>query len=214
MPVNGYAVAYCVGGGLILFSGIKGAKIADTVSAALKGNLTVSNEEPITAQNDSSGSGGTTPGSNPGAGPVAAGDQVQNGTTIYKYLRSNGYTPMQAAGAIASIWGESSWNPEAAGTGGRGLIGWTPASTLPDSAFTGNAAKDMSTQLPLILEFVNKNGDQGAVAMMAGAPTVSAAALIWGKRVERFGISDVHTQGVDLATQIAKSVDGVSLKAS
>lgn len=207
--VNGFAVAYCVGGGLILYSGIKGATIADTASAVLKGNLTVSNTEPITAHNDSS-----TPSGTPSAGPVFSGDQLQNGTTIYKYLRSNGYSPMQAAGAIASIWGESTWNPEAQGTGGRGLIGWTPASTLPDSAFTGNAAKDMSAQLPLILEFVSKNGDQGAVTMMKGAATVSDAAQIWGKRVERYGINDVHTQGVDLAVQIAKSVDNVTLKAS
>lgn len=210
MALNGYAVAYCVGGGLILYSGIKGASLADTASAVLKGNLAVKTTEPITAHNDS----GSTPGGSPSAGPVAAGDQVQNGTTIYKYLRSNGYTPMQAAGAIASIWGESTWNPEAQGTGGRGLIGWTPASTLPNSAFTGNAAKDMSAQLPLILEFVSKNGDQGSVAMMAGAATVSDAAQIWGKKVERYGINDVHTQGVDLAVQIAKSVDGVTLKAA
>lgn len=210
MALNGYAVAYCVGGGLILYSGIKGATIADTVSAVLTGNLTVSNDEPITAHNDSGSSGSTT---NP-AGPATSGDQVQNGTTIYKYLRQNGYSPMQAAGAIASIWGESEWNPEASGTGGRGLIGWTPPSTLPNSAFTGNAANDMSAQLPLILSFVSKNGDQGSVAMMAGAATVSDAAQIWGKKVERYGINDVHTQGVDLAVQIAKSVDNVTLKAA
>jgi hypothetical protein len=214
VPVNGYAVAYCVGGGLVLYSGIKGASIAETVSAALKGNLKVAQSEPITAQNAASPGGGNTPGGTPGAGPVAAGDQVQNGTTIYKYLRANGYNPMQAAGAIASIWGESNWNPEAQGTGGRGLIGWTPPGTLVNSAFTGNAAKDMSAQLPQILEFVRKNGDQGAVSMMAGAPTVSASAQIWGKRVERYGINDVHTQGVDLAVQIAKSVDNVSLRAA
>jgi hypothetical protein len=204
---NGYAVAYCVGGGLILYSGIKGATIADTVSAVLQGNLTVSNDEPIKATNDSSGSGsGTAP-----AGPVTSGDQVQNGTTIYKYLRSNGYSPMQAAGAIASIWGESSWNPESAGTGGNGLIGWTPPKA---GIITGNAANDMSKQLPLILEFVSSNGDQGAVNMMAGAATVHDAAEIWGQKVERYGIDDVHTTGVDLAVQIAKSVDNVTLKAA
>lgn len=206
MAFNGYAVAYCVGGGLILFSGIKGASLADTASAVLRGNLAVSNDEPVTAQNST----GTT---NP-AGPATSGDQTQNGTTIYKYLRQNGYTPMQAAGAIASIWGESEWNPESQGSGGRGLISWTPSSTLPDSAFTGNASADMSSQLPLILSFVSKNGDQGAVAMMAGAATVSDAAQIWGQKVERYGINDVHTEGVDLAVQIAKSVDNVTLKAS
>lgn len=209
--IKGIAVAYAVTGGMLLFSGIKGSTIADTVSAVLQGNLTVQDDEPITP----SGSTASTTGSaaNP-AGPVAAGDEVQNGTTIYKYFRSNGYSPMQAAGAIASIWGESSWNPEASGTGGRGLIAWTPPSTLPDSAFTGNAAKDMSAQLPLILTFVSKSGDSGAVAMMAGATTVHNAAEIWGQKVERYGIDDVHTTGVDLAVQIAKSVDNVTLKAA
>lgn len=211
MAVNGVSVAYCVAGGLILYSGIKGATISDTVKAVLSGNLTLQDTETIQFGSSAANSG--TPG-NPGAGPVASGSVIQNGTIIYKYFRSNGYDPMQAAGAIASIWGESTWNPEAAGTGGRGLIGWTPPSKLPDAAFTGNASKDMSAQLPLILRFVSENGDQGAVNMMAGAPTVTAAAEIWGKRVERYGIDDVHTQGVDTATQIAKSVDGVQLRAA
>ena len=206
---KGFAVAYVAGGGIILYSGIKGSSIAGTVSAVLSGNLRVSNTEPVVPA-----SGTTASGSTPGAGPAVSGSQTQNGTTIYKYLRSNGYTPMQAAGAIASIWGESGWNPEAAGTGGRGLIAWTPPSKLPDSAFTGNAAHDMSAQLPLILEFVSSNGDQQYVNMMAGAPTVNDAAQIWGQKVERYGINDVHTQGVDLATQIAKTVDGVNLRAS
>lgn len=211
MAINGVSLVYCVGGGLILYSGIKGATISDTVKAVLSGNLTLTDTEAITANN---GGSGTSPTGTPSPGPATSGDEVQNGTTIYKYFRSNGYNPMQAAGAIASIWGESTWNPEAAGTGGRGLIGWTPPSKLPNSAFTGNAAKDMSAQLPLILDFVSSNGDQGAVNMMAGATTVSQAAEIWGQKVERYGIDDVHTTGVDLAVQIAKSVDGVTLKAS
>jgi len=207
MP-KGIAVVYCTAGGLILYSGIKGATLADTVSAVLSGNLTLKNTETISVINSSGSSVTASPG------PVVAGSELQNGTTIYKYLRQNGYSPMQAAGAIASIWGESTWSPESSGSGGRGLIGWTPPGKLPDSAFTGNAARDMSAQLPLILKFVSDNGDQQYVNMMAGAATVHDAAEIWGKRVERYGIDDVHTQGVDLAVQIAKSVDNVSLKAS
>lgn len=47
MSVSPAAVAYTVVGGLIAFSGIKGATIADTVKAVLSGNLTVINTEPI-----------------------------------------------------------------------------------------------------------------------------------------------------------------------
>jgi len=207
MP-RGIAVVYCVSGGLILYSGIKGATLADTASAVLSGNLTLKNTETISVVNTD----GTTSTASPG--PAVAGNELQNGTTIYKYLRQNGYSPMQAAGAIASIWGESTWNPEAAGTGGRGLIGWTPPSKLSNSAFTGNAAQDMSAQLPLILKYVSDNGYQQYVRMMDGAKSVHDAAEIWGQKVERYGIDDVHTQGVDLAVQIAKSVDNVNLKAS
>jgi tail lysozyme len=212
VPVNGISIAYLIGGGIVFYSGIKGSTLSDTVKGVLTGDLaSIKNTEPIQIKNSSSSSGSSGAG---GPGPAVSGSVTQNGTTIYKYLRSNGYNPMQAAGAIASIYGESTYNPESQGTGGRGLIGWTPASTLPDSAFTGNASHDMGAQLPLILKFVADNGDQGAVNMMAGATSVSQAAQIWGKRVERYGINDVHTAGVDLAVQIANQVDGVHLAAN
>jgi hypothetical protein len=214
VPIKGLPVVYCIGGGLILFSGIKGSTLSDTVKGVLSGNLSsIQDTEPIQITNSSSGNAGSGSSSG-GPGPAVSGNQVQNGTTIYKYFRSSGYSPMQAAGAIASIYGESGYDPESQGTGGRGLIGWTPTSTLPDSAFTGNAAHDMSAQLPLILKFVAVNGDQGAVNMMSGATSVHQAAEIWGKRVERYGIDDVHTAGVDMAVQIAKQVDGVNLAAN
>lgn len=207
MALSAAAVAYAAVGGLILYSGIKGATLADTAKSVLSGNLSVTDTETI----DTSGGGTSGSGSTPSAGPVSSGTETQNGTTIYKYFRSNGYTPMQAAGATASIWGESTWNPEAQGTGGRGLIGWTPPSKLPDSAFTGNAAKDMSAQLPLILEYVSSNGYQLYVAQMANATTIDQAAEIWGQKVERYGIDDVHSTGIELTAQIAKSVDNVNL---
>ena len=211
MAISAAAVAYCAIGGLVLFSGIKGASIESTVKAALSGNLNVTDTETIDTSGGSSTGNGSSSGT-PAAGPATSGDQTQNGTTIYKYLRSTGgYNPMQAAGAIASIWGESNWDPESSGTGGRGLIAWTPPSKLPNSAFTGNAAKDMSAQLPLILEYVSDNGYQLYVAQMANASTIDQAAEIWGQKVERYGIDDVHSTGIQLAAQIAKSVDGVTL---
>jgi len=115
---------------------------------------------------------------------------------------------MAAAGAIASMWGESLWNPESAGTGGNGLIGWTPP--LP-GILTGNPGADMENQLPKILEFVAVNGDQYAVNEMATAPTVLDSANLWGVDVERYGINDVHAEGVAAAKAIALKLDGVSL---
>jgi hypothetical protein len=51
-------VAYCAIGGIVLFSGVKGATISDTLSAALKGNLSVSDTETITTTADASGTAG------------------------------------------------------------------------------------------------------------------------------------------------------------
>ena len=142
---------------------------------------------------------GGVPGGNPGVG--TSGSEMQNGTQLFNYLKSNlfGGNSTAAAGATASIWGESTWNPFAQGTGGRGLIGWTPPSTISDAAFQGG----MATQLPAIIDFVNRNGDIGVIHQMEGASSILEAANEWGHGVERFGINDVHSTGLALAAQIA-----------
>jgi phage-related protein len=127
------------------------------------------------------------------------GSNMANGQELYQYLLSNlfGGHKIAAAGATASIWGESNWNPFAQGTGGRGLIGWTPPSKISDATFRGG----MKTQLPAIIQFVTQNGDMGVIRQMEGVGTVLEAANLWGHGVERFGINDVHPQGLALATQ-------------
>lgn len=140
-----------------------------------------------------------------GAGPAggATGSEMANGRELYNYLRTNlfGGNKIAAAGAAASIWGESTWNPFAVGTGGRGLIGWTPPSTISDAAFSGG----MATQLPAILRFVTSSGDSGVIAEMFQATSVLQAANEWGVGVERFGINDVHPEGVALASSFMAS---------
>lgn len=135
-----------------------------------------------------------------GGGPLggATGSELANGRQLYNYLLRYlfGGNKIAAAGATASIWGESTWNPFAVGTGGRGLIGWTPPSKISDATFRGG----MRTQLPAIIQFVVSNGDMPAIREMERAGSVSAAAWIWGRRVERFGIPDVHPEGIRLAT--------------
>jgi len=57
-------VAYCAAGGIVLFSGIKGASISDTVKAVLKGDLTVTPTQTIntSAPAGSTGSSGASGG--------------------------------------------------------------------------------------------------------------------------------------------------------
>jgi hypothetical protein len=168
------------------------------VDWVLNGAISALNNNPDNFTVPAGGGGG-------GFGPAggATGNEMANGIEAYQYLLKNlfGGHKVAAAGAIASIWGESTWNPFAQGTGGRGLIGWTPPSTISNADFSGG----MRTQLPAILRFVVNSGDSGVIASMFQATSVLQAANEWGRGVERFGINDVHGQGVALATQIMQT---------
>jgi phage-related protein len=103
--------------------------------------------------------------------------------------------------AFSFLTGNSEWNPLTSGTGGRGLIGWTPAGTISNAAFEGG----MRTQEPAIIAFINSSGDEGVIREMESATSVSQAANEWGVGVERYGIDDVHAEGIALATSIMNS---------
>lgn len=157
------------------------AKLGDWVLKLY--NKTVSTIEKAVSQIPFAMSGG-------GAGSFGAGSDRQNLINIAKYMMSHGYSKAAAAGIAGNAGGESGGNPEASGTGGRGLIGWTPPGTLPNSAFTGNRTRDFNAQLPLILKYnhiwsqfiphLNKISDPGAAAIFyekmfeRGAPQNSA----------------------------------------
>lgn len=96
MAAKGVSVAYCVIGGVVLYSGIKGAKIADTVGAALKGNLSVTNQEPITAANSSGGSTNPSAPSTAPTGGSASGQQIVGDAMKYnghKYVFGGASNP-------------------------------------------------------------------------------------------------------------------------
>jgi hypothetical protein len=63
-----------------------------------------------------------------------------NYAAIVGYLTAHGYTGIAAAGIAGNIYQESMGNPESVGSGGGGLIGWTP---LPVGFVTGNPAADL-----------------------------------------------------------------------
>lgn len=148
------------------------------------------------------------------------------GEAVYSYLLNNMFhgNKIAAAGATASIWGESGWQPESiegdeshkgavpgAGTPGHpngGLIGWTGTWTGPGQMITGNATTDMANQLKGISTYVRVNGDEGTIAQMQKSKSVFDAANLWGRGVEKFGINDVHSEGVTLAQRIAGLANG------
>jgi hypothetical protein len=131
----------------------------------------------------------------------ATGSDLANAKEGYSYLLANlfGGHKVAAAGAVASIDGESGWNPAASGSGGRGLIGWTPPSAISDADFSGG----MKTQLPAIIAFVNSSGDQATITTMEGETSLNSAAQDWDTGVERAGVNDVHPAGLAMAASIA-----------
>lgn len=177
MPLKPGNVAAFTGGIIILYSGIKGATISDTLHAALKGNLNVTDTEPIgSVPNSPTTSGGVSTSAVSGSGS-------KNYITIANYLVENGYTKIAAAGICGCIAGESGGDPEAlqdkgtpvaSNSGGGGLIQWTPISAHPNYV-TGNATKDLDTQLPAIIEYNNGRGAFHISALNQQSSPVAAA---------------------------------------
>ena len=112
-----------------------------------------------------------------------AGMLPANYAAIVGFLTAHGYTGLAAAGIAGNIYQESGGNPESAGSGGGGLIGWTP---LPGGFVTGNPAADLQTQLKALLAY-NQQWSQYLPALNA-ATSASAAAYIYMADFERPGI--------------------------
>lgn len=93
---------------------------------------------------------------------VSGGYYYDNLVAIGQYLEANGYSRAAAAGVAGTIAGESAGNPESVGSGGAGLIGWTP----PDSAgpirpiVTGNRTPDWQHQLTDLLAYADANSQE------------------------------------------------------
>ncbi|HUZ26123.1 MAG TPA: phage tail tip lysozyme [Streptosporangiaceae bacterium] len=107
----------------------------------------------------------------------------ENFAAIVDFLVAHGYADNAAAGIAGNMYQESGGNPESVGSGGGGLIGWTP---LPAGYVTGNPSADLQTQLAAVLTF-NSQWSQYLPALNA-AGTPAAAADIYVTDFERAGI--------------------------
>jgi hypothetical protein len=120
-----------------------------------------------------------------------------NVTAIVSFLLAHGYTHNAAAGIAGNIYRESRGNPESVGTGGGGLIGWTP---LPSGFVTGNSSADLQTQLAALLTY-NQGWAQYVPALNA-ASTPAAAADIY--------VTDFERAGIPAASQREASAEAVA----
>jgi len=112
-----------------------------------------------------------------------------NYAAIVSYLVKHGYTPIAATGVAGNIYQESMGNPESVGTGGGGLIGWTP---LPAGFVTGNPTADLQTQLAALLTY-NQQWAQYIPALNA-ATTPTQASDIYMNYFERPGLPAAYNR--------------------
>jgi hypothetical protein len=163
----------------------------------------------------SNGSGGVAVSSAGGSIPGAtSGSGFQNEVTIAKFLVSRGYSKAAAAGIASCIEGESGGDPESVGSGGCGLIGWTPPSTLAKYGGTcakagigpGNttASQDLDSQMRAIINYNNANGNVGALNSIKDP---IQAADYYSQNFERplVTFSDVRN---NVATAVFKAIGG------
>lgn len=111
---------------------------------------------------------------------------------IGQYLVANGYSDAAAAGVASCIDGESGGNPESVGSGGGGLIGWTPlGSAAPNpNIITGNVEQDMMTQLADIVFYNSNEIGQSAVDQLNSISDPVQAADFYSQQFERPAVTD------------------------
>jgi hypothetical protein len=113
----------------------------------------------------------------------------ENYATIVRFMIAHGYSRFAAAGMAGNIFQESKGNPESVGSGGGGLIGFTP---LPAGYVTGNPAADLRRQLKAILTY-NQQWSQYIPALNA-AKSATQAADIYMNYFERPGIPAAYNR--------------------
>jgi hypothetical protein len=128
-------------------------------------------------------------------GSAAVATDIANGNNVLaigQYLVDNGYTAAAAAGVASCVDGESGANPESEGSGGGGLIGWTPlGSAEPDAnIITGDVSVDMMTQLADILYYNSNEIGQSQVDELNSETDPVAAADFYSQNFEKPAVTD------------------------
>ena len=140
------------------------------------------------AAHPASSSGGSAGGNGGHAVPKCTGTQgmlPDNYAAIVDFLVAHGYSDFAAAGIAGNIYQESKGDPESVGSGGGGLIGWTP---LPPGFVTGNVSADLQTQLNALLTYIQ--GWSQFVPALNAATSATQAADIFMNDFERPGLPE------------------------
>ena len=186
-------------------SGRHQASSAPAPSTPASSTSASSTSDPSSTSTAASSKGGTSTTSSSSAGSTVQSD-IANGNNLLaigQYLVDNGYSKAAAAGVASCVDGESGGNPESVGSGGGGLIGWTPLGSAAPNAniVTGNASADMLAQLADILYYNSNEIGASQVAELNNQADPVAAADFFSQHFEKPAVTDS-----DVRTSVAEQV--------
>jgi hypothetical protein len=153
-----------------------------------------------------------------GSGGTSAADEIAylDGLGYYganlvhlgQFLVAHGYSKAGAAGIAGCVAGESIGNPEDVGTGGGGLIGWTPLSTIYTYGGTigGNSATDLANQFRAILNY-NDDNDPDSIGTLNAYTNPVSAADFYSQVFERPLVTDSDVRS-DVAYAVYSAIGG------
>ena len=170
-----------------------------------------STSDPSSTSTAASSKGGTGTTSSSSASSTVQSDIADgnNLLAIGQYLVDNGYSKAAAAGVASCVDGESRGNPESVGSGGGGLIGWTPLGSAAPNAniVTGNASADMLAQLADILYYNSNEIGASQVAELNSQTDPVAAADFFSQHFEKPAVTDSDVQP-SVAEQVFSELGG------
>jgi hypothetical protein len=170
-----------------------------------------STSDPSSTSTAASSKGGTSTTSSSSASSTVQSDIAggNNLLAIGQYLVDNGYSKAAAAGVASCVDGESRGNPESVGSGGGGLIGWTPLGSAAPNAniVTGNASQDMMTQLADILYYNSNEIGASQVAELNSQTDPVAAADFFSQHFEKPAVTNSDVQP-SVAEQVFSELGG------
>ncbi len=178
---------------------------ASVLNGTYRGRHAATASASTTSSSASTGNGGTgdtttsqssgSQGSSSTSLSAAVQQDIADGNNLLavaQYLVENGYSDAAAAGVASCVDGESGGNPESIGSGGGGLIGWTPIGSAAPNAniITGNVEQDMMTQLADILFYNSNEIGQSLIDQLNGITDPVAAADFYSQNFEKPAVTD------------------------
>lgn len=140
-------------------------------------------------------------------GPSPSGYFEENLINMGRFLMAHGYTRIGAAGIAGCVAGESMGDPEdleGGGSGGGGLIQWTPIDAYP-GLVTGNPTVDLNNQFAAIPVFNNNTGS--SVAALNAQPDPVSAARYYSENFEHPHSTDSDVRAT-MATLVYNALGG------